>query len=569
MSLNVVIIGAVALGPKAASRLKRLMPQAKVTMIDRDSLISYGGCGIPYFISGDISEPGILRETSFHMVRDEKFFRGAKDVEVMTRTEAVAVDRAAKTVHVRNIDTGETTDLPYDRLVLATGSRPNRLNIPGADLDRVFTVSDLNEAIKIKELIAGGQVGQAVVIGGGAIGLEMAEALSDLWGVETALVEVQDQLLPGVVSPIMAHMVRHHLAENDIAVYLSEMVQRIEGQDGAWQVVTGKRTLKADLVVMAVGVRPSGELAREAGLDVSPSGAIAVNARFQTSDPDIYAGGDCVENLHLVTGKRVYFPAGSLANRQGRIIGTNLAGGTEEFDGIAGSFILKAFELNTAAAGLSLPRARAEGFDAFSAFVVQGDRAHFYPGMEMMYLELVVERSTGRVLGIQGLSGQGDALATRIDAVAAILKYRPTVKDVSNLELAYAPPFSAAMDILNALGNTAENIMAGKNRVIEVDEFAERFERRGENNCVFLDVRGRANAEPFTAKYPEHWVSIPQDELLARRDEVPQNKELILICNSGVRSYEAQVMLDEMGFGPTLNLQGGMGAVKKWGLDIG
>jgi len=568
MSLNVVIIGAVALGPKVASRLKRLAPQAKVTMVDRDSLIAYGGCGIPYFISGDISEPDILRETSFYMVRDKKFFRGAKDVEVMTRTEAVAVDRAAKTVHVRNIETGETTDLPYDRLVLATGSRPNRLNIPGVDLDRVFTVSNLNEAIRIKELVAGGQVGQAVVIGGGAIGLEMTEALSDLWGVETALVEVQDQLLPGVVSPIMAHMIRHHLAENDIAVYLSETVQRIEDQDGAWQVVTDKRTLKTDLVVMAVGVRPSGNLAKEAGLDVSPSGAVVVNARFQTSDPDIYAGGDCVENLHLVTGKRVYFPAGSLANRQGRIIGTNLAGGTEEFDGIAGSFILKAFELNTAAAGLSLPRARAEGFDAFSAFVVQGDRAHFYPGMELMYLELVVERSTGRILGIQGLSGQGDALATRIDAVAAILKYRPTVKDVSNLELAYAPPFSAAMDILNALGNTAENIMAGKNRVIEVDEFAEKFERRAEDGCVFLDVRGQANAEPFTAKYPEHWVSIPQDELLDRRDEVPQNKELILICNSGVRSYEAQVMLDEMGFGPTLNLQGGMGAVKKWGLDI-
>ncbi|MDY6852609.1 MAG: FAD-dependent oxidoreductase, partial [Thermodesulfobacteriota bacterium] len=191
MSLNVIVIGAVALGPKAASRLKRLAPQAKVTMIDRDSLISYGGCGIPYFISGDVSEPEALRETSFHMVRDEKFFRGAKSVEVMTRTEALSVDRAAKIVHVRNIDTKETTDLPYDKLVLATGSRPNRLNIPGADLDGIFTVSNLNEAIKIKELIAGGQVGRAVVIGGGAIGLEMAEALSDLWGVETSLIEFQ------------------------------------------------------------------------------------------------------------------------------------------------------------------------------------------------------------------------------------------------------------------------------------------------------------------------------------------------------------------------------------------
>ena len=570
MSLKVVIIGAVALGPKTACRLKRLVADAQVTMVDRDRLVSYGGCGIPYFVSGDVSEAKELQSTSFHMVRDEKFFREAKGVEVLTRTEALSIDREAKKVLVRNLDSGVETELPYDKLVLATGSRPNRLPIPGGDLDGVFTVSDLNEAIAIKERIASGQVGRAVVIGGGAIGLEMVEALSDLWGVETYLVEFMDQLLPGAVSPTISLMLEHHLDEHEVAgIYLSESVQRLEGDGRVERVVTDKRELDVDLVIMAVGVRPNSDLAVKAGLEVGSNGAIQVNSRFQTSDPDIYSGGDCVDNLHLITGKRVYYPSGSLANRQGRIIGTNLSGAAEEFDGIVGSFVLKAFEVSVAAAGLSLSRARAEGFDAFSAFVVQADRAHFYPGMELMYLELVVERSTGRVLGLQGLSHKGDALATRVDAVAAILKYKPLVRDISNLELAYAPPFSAAMDILNAAGNTAENIMAGLSRTMEPDEFAGLWEARNEGDLVCLDVRGEANAAPMVAKYPGVWLNIPQDELRERQDEIPRDKDLVLICNSGARSYEAQVMLDHWGITRNRNLQGGVGAVKKSGLELG
>ena len=569
MPQKVIIIGAVALGPKTACRLKRLNPDDQVTLIDRDSLVSYGGCGIPYYISGDVSEVSALQSTSFHMVRNEHFFQQAKDVKVLTRGEVQSINRQGKTVRVRDLESGRESDLPYDKLVLATGSRPHRLDIPGADLDRVFTVSNLNEAVRIKELIAGGRIGRAVVIGGGAIGLEMVEALSDLWGVETALVEVQDQLLPGVVSPNLARMIQACLADHEVgAVYLSETVQRIEGEGGVERVVTDKRTIEADLVIMAVGVRPNSDLARAAGLGVSPGGAVEVNARFQTTDPDIYAGGDCIENLHLITGNKIYYPSGSLANRQGRIIGTNLAGGADEFEGIVGSFILKVFDHAAASAGLSLSQAQSAGFDAFSTFVVQGDRAHFYPGMELMYLDLVVERTTGRVLGIQGLSNMGDALAARVDAVAAILKYKPTVKDVGNLELAYAPPFSAAMDILNALGNAAENTMTGKNRVIDVDEFAEMFEKRDSGECICLDVRGPGNAGPFVEKYPDFWINIPQDELRDRLDEVPKDKELLLVCNSGVRSYEAQIALDHLKHGQSRNLQGGVAALKKWGLKL-
>jgi len=289
---------------------------------------------------------------------------------------------------------------------------------------------------------------------------------------------------------------------------------------------------------------------------------------MQTSDPDIYAGVDCVEITNLITGKLGHYPLGSMANRQGRVIGTNLAGGSVEFPGAVGSFVVKVFDLSVAAAGLSIEMARREGFDAVSAFVVQFDRAHFYPEKELMSLEMVVEKGTGRVLGIQGVGSMGDGTVGRINAVAAILKYNPTTEDVSNLELAYSPPFSAAMDILNALGNTAENILAGKNRVVDVDEFDELWRQRDAGDVVFLDCRGWGNAEPFVKKYPDHWKSIPQDELLTRMTEVPRDKKLVLICNTGVRSYEAQVTLDQMGITDTCNLQGGVACLKKWGLDL-
>ena len=565
---NVVIIGAVALGPKAACRFKRLEPESKVTMIDQSDLISYGGCGIPYFVSGDLSDPGQLQSTSFHMIRDEKFFRDAKDIDVLTNVRAVSIDRTKKMVLAQNILDGKDQILPYDKLVLGTGSRPKRLPIPGARLEGVFTVSDLNEAVAIKRDVAEGKVEKAVIIGAGAIGLEMAEALADLWGIDTSVVEVADQILPGIVSFNMARMGQHHLAENGVSIYLEEQVVRLEGASRVEKVFTDKRVLDANLVIMAVGVTPNSDLARDAGLEISPDGAIAVNKRMETSDPDIYAGGDCVAVTDLVTGKSAYFPSGSLANRQGRVIGTNLAGGDARFEGSVGTFVIKLFEISLANAGMSLKRAQSEGLDALSVFVVQFDRAHFYPEKDLVYLELVVEKGTERVLGIQGLGSMSHSMFARVSAVAAILKYRPTTADISNLELLYAPPFSSAMDILNALGNTAENTLQGKNRVIDADQFVDWWLERDSGDTLFLDCRGWGNAEYFVNKYPDCWKSIPQDELRDRMEEVPKEKRIVLICNTGVRSYEAQVTLDEMGIRDTYNLQGGVAALKKWGLDL-
>ena len=565
---NILIIGAVALGPKVACRVKRVDPDANVVMIDQGELISYGGCGIPYFISGDVSSADELRNTSFHMLRDVKFFEDCKGVNVLLNIKAIDIDRQRKTVKAEDLKTGQEREFPYDKLVIATGSVPKRLNIPGSELPGVYTISGLDKAIEIRNEIASGKVGKAVVIGAGAIGLEMAEALSDMWGIETCVLEVMDQILPGIISYDMAKMARYHMEEHGIRFYLSEKAVRFEGKDRVEKVITDKREIETDLVVVAIGVEPNTELAKKAGLELSPLGGILVNEYMQTSDPDIYAGGDCVCIKNLITEKFSYFPLGSLANRQGRVIGTNICGGKQRFEGAVGSFVIKLFDIAVASAGLSIQTAKKEGFDSFSAFVAQFDRAHFYPEKEMMFLELVVENGTGRVLGIQGLGKSKDAVMGRVGAIAGILKYRPHVSDVSNFELPYSPPFSSAMDILNAVANVAENIMQGKAQMIDLKTFAEWWINRNKEDILFLDCREWGNAGAYVEKYPDIWKNIPQGQLKKRISEVPKDKKIVLICNTGVRSYEAQLILKHHGYKNSYNLQGGMAAVKNLGLDI-
>lgn len=568
---RVVIIGAVALGPKVACRLKRLRPDFQVTMVDQDEYISYGGCGIPYYISGDLSDIKELMSTSFHMLRTPEFFEQVKDVRVMTRTRALAVDRQAKSVRVRHLDSGLQEDLPYDRLVLATGSRPRRLSVPGGGLPQVLGVANLQDALAVRERVSQGQVGKAVIIGAGPLGLEMAEALGDLWGVETTLVEIAAQVLPGVLDPGLARMVAKHLEDHEVTVHLQETVTEIRPGAGAHalRVVTGKRTLDADLVVTALGVLPNSQLAAAANLAVSSQGGIVVNQRLQTSDPDIYAGGDCIENLHLLTGRPVHFPSGSLANRQGRIIGTNLAGGDAAFPGIVGSFTMKIFDMAMAAAGLSLTAAQREGLDAVSALVIQADRAHFYPGQDLMYLQLVVEEKTRRLLGAQGLGANGDALVGRVNSIAALLSRGAGLADLSNLEVAYSPPFASALDIVNAVANTAENILDGYNRTVEVADFEQCFLTEQAGDVICLDVRGAANAAPYVDLFGPRWLNIPQETLKDRFPEIAADKRLIVVCNSGVRSYEALRQLETAGLCNAVNLQGGVAGLKKSGLLAG
>ncbi len=567
MGKKVVVIGAVACGPKAACRAKRLDPSLEITLIDKDDLISYGGCGIPYYVSGDIPDENHLRETSFHMLRDEYFFENAKAIDrVLTRTLATEIDRRRKVVRVKRLDSGAEEEIPYDKLVLATGATPFVPPIPGRELSGVFTVSDLHKAIEIKERLARGEVERAVIIGGGPIGLEMAEAFADLWGVKTTVLEYFDQVLPRLIDKPLARMVEHHLREKGVEVVVNARVKEIRGKDGrVSEVVEEKGIYPADIVIFATGVRPNVELAKKAGLLVNMG--IVVNDRMQTSDPDIYAGGDCVEIPHLVLGKRVVMPLGSLANREGRVIGDNLAGRPTRFPGTVGAFIMKCFDLAIGACGISLSVARAEGFEADYALNNQTERAHYFPGAEFIFVELVFDRRSRRVLGFQAVGPNTDGTLARIHAISSILPHRPTVEDLIGLELAYAPPYNSALDPIHDVAHTAENLLTGLLRQIDWDEALRRL-GEGDPNTVFVDTRHPREAEPLVKKYPGRWIHVEYDKVRREMEKIPRDKDVILICNSSRRAYEAQRWLSAAGYTRTFVPPGGLNFVRRWGVEL-
>ena len=567
MPEKILIVGGVALGPKAASRCKRLMPDAEVTLVDENVYISYGGCGIPYYVSGEVQNLDDLRATPYHTIRDPEFFRAMKGVTVRNQTRALSIDRAAKTLLVKDVISGKEEKLPYDKLVLATGASPRVPPVEGKDLKNVLSLTRLEAADAIRTACQEGKINEAVIVGGGFIGLEAAVALADMWGVKVSVVEMMDQILPGVLSHSLARMAEHDCVSHKVDVYASEKVLKLEGKDGAVsKVVTDKRELPAQLVIFAAGFIPNGRLAKDAGLDVAPFGAVVVDEHMRTSDPAIYAGGDCVAIRNIITDKLGYLPLGSMANRQGRVIGTNLAGGDATFPGYVGTWAVKLFEMSFCGTGLTVERARKEGYNAIGVSVEQLDRAHFYPEKNMMSLELVVDKPTRRVLGIQGACSAGDALKARVDAVAGVLQYaRPTVEDISNLEVSYAPPFASAMDVVNVVGNVADNVLAGRFKPVTGDQFMELWKNRDQNHIFFIDARPAKAGQAVQARHPE-WHSIPLEEIAARINEVPRDRPVAIICNTGLRAYDSLLILARNGITDVVNSTGGMQAVSKMGL---
>ena len=569
MPKNVLVIGGVALGPKAACRFKRLEPESKVTLIDQGAIISYGGCGIPYFVGGDVEKVEGLRATSAGVIRTPEFFHDLRDVDVQLGTRALKINRREKTVTVEDVATGQTRDIAYDKRVIATGSTPRVPPIPGHDLENVTTVTCIEAAQAVQQRCAARSISSAVIVGAGFIGLEMAVALADQWGIKTTVIELLPQVLPAQISPNLAHMAQHDLEELGITVLTGEQVKELRGEDGkVRQVVTDKRVIDADEVIFSVGVSPNSQIAADAGLDCHPRGGIIVDKHMRTNDPDIYAGGDCVVVPNLITGQPAYLPMGSMANRQGRVIGTNLAGGDSTFDGVVGSWCVKLYKMSACGTGLTLRQAIQAGFDAAGVPMEQLDKAHFYPEKSMMTIEVVVDKPSRRVLGVQGFCSDGIALKARIDAVAAMLQFsRPTLNDLSNLEVAYAPPFAAAMDVINTAANVADNVLSGLHKSILPDEFIELWKHRRENGCIVLDVRPGKGSLPLAQKYPGEWLAIPLEELQARINEIPRDRKVALICNTGSRAYDAQLKLRRHGI-DTVNSAGGMQTMKKRGEEF-
>jgi NADPH-dependent 2,4-dienoyl-CoA reductase/sulfur reductase-like enzyme/rhodanese-related sulfurtransferase len=550
MTMRLVVIGANAAGAKAASKAKRYNPEAEVTVIDRGNFISYGACGIPYYVSDTVSDVKELMTTSAGVVRDGNFFSKVKGVEVRINTEVTSIDRNRKVLHLHDLPSGDRSEIAYDRLVIATGSSPVIPPIANVTLGNIYTVKSIEDAERLKEsAVAGGSV---CIVGGGLIGLETAEALRQK-GMSVTLVEMRDQLLPGVLDPEIAFLVERELKQQGVTVVTGAAVSGFAGVDGVEKVIVGDREIPATLVVLAPGVRPNVEIARGAGIAIGGSGAIAVDDMQRTSDPDIYACGDCCEATHLVSGKKVFVPLGSTANKQGRVAGINAAGGEATFGGIIGTSILKLFRLNAGKTGLTEAEARACGYDVESVVSPAPDRAHFFPGAKPIVLKMVADRKTGRVLGLQA-AGEG-AVDKRLDAAATAITFGATAEQVSQLDLAYAPPYAAAMDNLIVTADVMKNKLSGEAKGISAEEVKRKLD--GGDDFIFLDVRSPAEHAEVGI---EGATLVPLGMLRAKLSELPKEKEIVTFCKISLRGYEAQKILDAAGFADVKFLDGGIAA---------
>lgn len=542
MGKKVVIIGGVACGPKVAARLKRLDPGCEVTVLEKGGEISYGACGLPFYLEGEVPDLEHLTTTPVGIPRDVNFFQAVKGVEIRVHTQAMAIDRARKVVRVKDLVTGTDETLPYDELVIATGSWPVRPPIPGVGLSGIYSLKTLKDAKQFKGAMDTSSAGKAVVVGAGLIGMECLSTLVKE-GFEVHLVEKLPHVLPALLDEEMASPLHAHLEAKGIRLHLGEGVLSFEGdhRDRVARVVTDKAAIEADLVLLAIGVRPNVELAREAGLEIGRFG-IKVDPYLRTSDPHIYAGGDCVENYDIVSGRPVYTPMGSVANKHGRIIANNIAGFKSTFKGVCGSCICDIMGFNVARTGLTEREARSLGMDVITALNPGPDRPHYMKRSRTIYLKLVAEAYSGRLLGVQVL-GPGEVLS-RVDTVAALLHKGGTVEDLAQVDMAYAPPYTNALDSLIVAAHIIENKRDRLAAGCSPGELKARLDR-GEP-VVLLDVRTPKELEEVRLPY-DNVVHIPLGKLRDRAAELPSDKEIVCLCKISLRGYEAVKILGGYG----------------------
>jgi len=555
MNKKIVIIGGTACGPKAAARVRRCDQQAQITLVEQEAELSVATCGLPYYVSGVI-------ENRLELVqRGPDFFKDVMDIEVLTRTRAVAIDRKARRVEVLNLAKNHTSTIEYDKLVLATGSTPIVPDWKGRKLKGIFTLSRIEEAQAIRQLVSPRKVNKAVIIGAGLIGLEMAEALVSQ-GVEVNVVEALDWALPTLLDFEVAAYLAKHLREKGVKLLFGQRVNGFEGDEKGWvsKVLTENMELETDLALLAIGVKPNVGLAKDAGLSIGDSGGIVVNSYLQTQDTDIYAGGDCVENTNMITGKKILAPLGSTANKHGRVIGTNITGGDETFPGVLGTSIAKVFDYNVGRVGLSQSQAEQAGYEVITALVPGYEHATYYPKGKEILVKLVAEKANGRLLGGQ-VVGPGDT-AKRIDVLATALAFGASVYDLANTDLAYAPPYNSALDPLHNAANVIRNKQEGLARTLTPMEVSAKL--KNNDAFIFLDVRSPAEWEAFRIEAPQAKL-LPLRELRARLDELPKDAEIVIVCHTSVRAYQAQRILDGAGF---KNVKFIDGSIAAWPYDI-
>lgn len=549
--MNIVIIGGVAAGMKAAAKLRRNDSTAKITVVERGEQVSYGACGLPYYVGGDVPDIKSLMSTPAGSLRDVSFFKNVKNIDVLTGVEALAIDRENKVVRVKRLHTGSEEQVGYDYLVLAMGASPIRPNLSGVDLENIYQLWHLEDAKRIRMGLERGDYRNAVIIGGGLIGVEMAEALSK-WGVQVSIVEMKAQIFPGFLDADIAEPVHKYLRSKGIQLFLEEKVERFAGAGAVEAVVTDKRSIPAELVILAVGAKPNVQLAKEAGLLIGQSGAIAVNDKLQTSDPQIYAGGDCVENRHLVSGRNVFIPMGSTANKHGRVIADNICGITSSFRGVLGTVVVKVLEWNVGKTGLTEKQAAEAGYEYVSVTIAGHDRPHYMPGAGTLSLKLIVDAATHKLLGMQAF-GEGE-VAKRVDTVAMALTLGGGVQDLFDADLGYAPPYSSPIDNVAVAALGIINKLQGRWKGIGA---AAAKEKSQAGKAMLLDVR--SPDEVIQLHLADCQVTnIPLGQLRGRVEELGKDREIVAVCKIGLRGYEASVILKAAGFDQVEVLEGGI-----------
>jgi NADPH-dependent 2,4-dienoyl-CoA reductase/sulfur reductase-like enzyme/rhodanese-related sulfurtransferase len=545
--MKVVIVGGVAGGATAAARIRRMSESAEITLIERGPYVSFANCGLPYFISGDISKRSQL------LLQTPEGFDARYRVNAMLRTEAVEIDRPGKRIKVVSAD-GERW-IEYDKLLLAQGGNPILPPLPGIDAPHVFKLWTVPDMDRIHTYIQKEQPKTAIVAGGGFIGLEMAEAFHAR-GINTTVVELAGQVMAHMDKEFGA-MIKETLIHHGIGVETGVGIASVNAESREVSLSDGRK-LPADMVLFSVGVRPELTLAKQAGLAIGTSGGVLVDEHLQTSDPDIYAAGDMTEVLQKISGRRIRVPLAGPANRQGRIAATNLMGGTMKYNGATGTSVVKVLDHTAAVTGLTEKAAKEAGI-AFGTVTIHKDHhANYYPGAKLLTLKLVYEKETMKVLGGQAFGAEG--VDKRIDVLATALEGHLSVHELAELDLAYAPPFSSANDPINMVAFVAENAESGYSPVVTP---AELFQRYARESAMILDVR---NLNEFAHGHLDDAVNIPVDELRYRLDEVPRDKDIFVHCKVGFRGHLATRTLLENGFDRVWNVTGGWLSIQ-WHLN--
>lgn len=537
MSRRVLIVGGVAGGASAAARLRRLDETAEIVLLDRGLFVSFANCGLPYHVGNVISEEKDL------LVASRELFRDRFAIDVRTEHEVLRIDRKNQVIRVRDLRDGSERDERYDVLVLSPGAAPIRPDAPGLDLPGVFAVRTIPDTRRIREWIGGGERREAVVVGGGFIGLEMAENLVHR-GLQVTIVEKAPQVMTPL-DPEMAAVLATHLQAKGVKLRLGEGLVGIEQHAGRLAVRTDRDTIATDLVILAIGVRPETKLAVEAGLTIGARGGIVVDGGMRTSDPRIFAVGDVIEVRDVVLGQETVLPLAGPANRQGRIAAENIAGRTSRFRGVQATAIVGVLGLTVASTGATEKGLRRAGVGDYGVvYLHPGHHAGYYPGAKPIHLKLLFAKDGGRVLGAQAVGTDG--VDKRIDVIATMIQLGGTVHDLAQSELCYAPQFGTAKDPVNIAGMMAVNALEGDMPLASWADVAS-------TKALLLDVR---EPHEYARGHAAGALNVPLPQLRARVDELPRDRELWVYCAAGQRAYFAQRLLMQRGF-DAKNLSGG------------